>query len=192
MPGIDGETNYTFDTGIMIDGLLTLAAIDPEYAERWTRYAVVGLEWLYGAYSGGSYPPAVPAVPAEEVGRYDWHLAQGVHLGKNAIPFIKGGLATGNDAFVQVGRELLDWSLTLQLPDGRFRIHADSQKTRLHPHCYILEGLLYAGSALGEEKYTDAARRGAEWLASVQNPMDRSPSGTPQPTGLCPGGYSTV
>jgi hypothetical protein len=85
-----------------------------------------------------------------------------------------------------MGRELLDWSLTLQLPEGRFRIHADSQKTRLHPHCYILEGLLYAGAALGDQKYTDAARRGAEWLATVQNPDGSFPQWFPSTDGALP------
>lgn len=186
VPGIDGETFYTFDTGIMIDGLLTLAALDPEKADRWLSYAVTGLDWMYAAYSGGSYPPAVPPVPAEEVGRYDWHLTQGVHLAKNAIPFIKGGLAAGNDAYVQMGRELLDWGLTLQLPEGRLRIHAGSNKTRLHPHCYALEGLVYAGAALDESKYTEAARRGAEWLVKVQNSDGSFPQWFPSTDGPLP------
>ncbi len=167
VPGVDRTTHYTFDTGILIDGLLTLAEHDPTHRDRWVFHAARSLDWLASAFSDESFPSVVPA-PAQS-DPHDWHHRQSMHLTKLAIPLLKGAAVLGDSSYERIARSLLDWGLTLQADDGRLRINDSTQSTRLHPHCYALEGLVVAGAMLDEPIYTNAARRGALWLASVQD-----------------------
>ena len=179
--GIDGG-HFTFDTAILADGLLTLAAHDPDHRDRWLAAAEVSLDWLSTEFGGGTYPPVIPAVDSDG-DKYAWHLTQAVHLNKAAIPLLKGSEALGLKSYVDLSRELLDWSVTLQGEDGALRINESTNRVRFHPHCYALEALLFSGSFLSETRYTEAGRRGADWLVAMQRPDGSFPQWHPQTHG---------
>ncbi|RME78894.1 MAG: hypothetical protein D6784_01745, partial [Chloroflexi bacterium] len=77
--------------------------------------------------------------------------------------------AADDPRYAAAARRVCDWALGLQDEDGAIRANASVPQVVSHPHCYALEGLLYAHFALGDERYLQAARRGADWLVSGQN-----------------------
>ena len=66
------------------------------------------------------------------------------------------------------GAQNADWTLTQQTADGWFELYVPRDTAPLlHTIAYTLEGLVGIGATLGEERFVDAARRGAEPLARL-------------------------
>jgi len=85
-----------------------------------------------------------------------WSQSFGAHLIKCAGPLSQLGMGLDVRPIVD---ELVDGCF-----DGaRFRIHADSQATYVHSHCYALEGLLLCGY------HPNIVRTGADWLVGIQD-----------------------
>ena len=78
--------------------------------------------------------------------------------------------ALGDERMVEVARKHLDFTLTLQLPNGWFQsnslrpLRSDTPLT--HTIGYAAAGFLEAGLALNEPRYVDAARRTADSVAA--------------------------
>lgn len=147
-----GEITYAFDTAMALRGLLDFradgAAAYP--VPQWTRALVEAVETGRGCHPTPSLQPSTR-----------WSLAFGPHQAKLAAGLCaagRHGVADPSGVLAQ----LRDRTLSLQQPDGRFRIHAESDLTYLHAHCYAVEGLLMIGG-------TDAGvRTGVAWLSRVQ------------------------
>jgi len=155
---------YLFDTGIFVSGLVDLFEVTKE--DRFRQEATQRLDWMLEHFDGRSFAATLPErrSPGDS-----WHHRRSVHLGKLALPLLKGWRVTSNPAYRDAAHALLDWALSLQEPDGRFRIGAGRQATMTHPHCYVSEALLYAAWALDNATFQAAVMRAAEWLARVQN-----------------------
>jgi DUF1680 family protein len=165
VPGPDDSRSYLFDTGILAAGLLDLFRVT---GEDWLRdAAVTRLDWMLERFDGRSFPATVPeaAVPHAQ-----WHERRSVHLGKLALPLLKGWRLTAGRSYHDAARGLLDWALSLQEPDGRFRITDSERATMTHPHCYVTEALVYAAKVLQDSRLEEAASRATDWLSAVQNP----------------------
>jgi len=87
---------------------------------------------------------------------------------KNAIAFLELHAMTGREQFREAADRACRYTLSLQDADGAFWSRPDRSGVFTHAHCYACEGLLFAGHALGEARYTAAAGRGIEWLADTQ------------------------
>lgn len=81
-----------------------------------------------------------------------------------------------NEKYLEAARRICDWALGQQLEDGRFLCISEENITNAHPHCYGIEGLLYAGIYLNEEKYIKSAIKGIVWLLDKQLPNGGIPS----------------
>jgi len=164
--GPESEALYTFDTGIFICGLLDLYLTN--YNEYYLQEAEERTKWLLSVFDGRRFP-AVVGHHGDSDG-WAWDRTSSVHLAKLAIPLLKGRKIIGKKTYKEVACKLLDWAITLQLPEGRFSINEMNDATMLHPHCYAIEAFLYAGKILDSQRYLDVAQDASRWLESVQNP----------------------
>jgi hypothetical protein len=88
---------------------------------------------------------------------------------------LRVGPAAGG-AYLQAGARALDWVVAQQRRDGWFdRAGFGSEPPTTHGIAYVLEGLLRGGAALGEERYTVAAERGAGAVRRVYDRQSRLP-----------------
>ena len=75
----------------------------------------------------------------------------------------------GESRYVAAARRQLDWVLARQDADGF--VHdagfTPDEIPTTHTIAYVLEGLVEAGVLLGEERYIEAARRGADGMRRV-------------------------
>ncbi|MBN2067707.1 MAG: hypothetical protein JW744_04525 [Candidatus Diapherotrites archaeon] len=97
-----------------------------------------------------------------------WSWQPGAYHAKNAIAYIQLSEATGDKSLLETAKNLCESALKMQEPSGRFVTSAKDKSTHLHPHCYAAEGLLYAGTKLGEKRFVEAAKKAAEWAISNQ------------------------
>lgn len=161
--GPEDNFEYTFDTGILISGLLDLYGTSEEgkYADEASKR----LEWLCSLFDGETFP----AVVGDYSGDNKWDKVSSVHLAKLSIPLIKGWKTLGNENYRQITERLLDWATELQSDEGRFRINHQNDNTMLHPHCYATEGFLFASQHINKKRYWDITKKAGDWLAEVQN-----------------------
>lgn len=151
-----GGITYAFDTAMALRGLL-------EYRTEDELMATPVPEWTSALVRAVS--TATATLPPEELtSTTAWSMAFGAHEAKIAAALVtaeRRGLDTGDalDA-------LRERTLGVQDDLGRFRIHAASDKTYLHAHCYALEGLLM--TAEDHPGATAEITLGISWLASVQ------------------------
>jgi len=163
--GPKGQNLYTFDTGILICGLLDLYLTN--YDGSYLREAQKRIDWLLSLFDGRRFPSVMGS--SNDSHGQAWHRTSSVHLAKLSIPLLKGWKVIGNETYKEVACKLLDWAMKLQLPEGRFSINEMNNATMLHPHCYATEGFLYAAKILDSRKYLDVAKNASRWLKSVQN-----------------------
>jgi uncharacterized protein YyaL (SSP411 family) len=169
-PAVRGPSDgriYSFDTGILATGLLDLFAVtqEPGHLDEARRR----LDWLLERASGGSMAATVP----EEAPRPKldaWPLRRSIHLGKMALPLLKGWRVTEDSRYRDAARRLFEWALALQRDDGRFAIDERNAATMTHPHCYVTEALLYGAWSLDDDEVRAAVDHAVAWLAEVQNP----------------------
>lgn len=66
--------------------------------------------------------------------------------------------------FLNKVKQLCNWGCEFQRANGRFITNPLNYGTYLHPHCYMLEGLLAIILGFGENKYVDNLFRGLNWM----------------------------
>ncbi len=83
--------------------------------------------------------------------------------------------ATGTPVYRDAAIRNVEFALTEQAPNGWFRHNClyDPDRPLLHTIAYALRGILEVGRALGEERYVQAARRGADAVLAQQAPDGR-------------------
>jgi len=163
--GIAGHSDkflYAFDTGIFISGLFDLYEITSE--GKYLKSAKKSLKWLLSLYNGTTFRAI-----DKNTHPNDWDKTSSIHLAKLSIPLLKAWKILEEEKYKKITINLLDWAVSLQSGNGRFRLNKNISLTFTHFHCYATEGFLYAYALLNDEKYFDIAKRGGEWLASVQN-----------------------
>lgn len=85
---------------------------------------------------------------------------------------IKCGAEMQSDEFTERSRRMLDWCISIQLPDGSFQggtISADSRVPTTFNTGQILLGLAVGAKIFGDTKYNQAMHRAASWLRDTQD-----------------------
>lgn len=162
---------FSFDAAVCASAMVDLCTRTGEisFADAAQRAGefVIRMQKPQGTYAAlRTLQPDHPGFPRDE----GW-FGDGCALhGKNAIALLKLWHVTGESRWRTAACRTLDWACSLQTAHGGFPWHADSSAMMSHTHCYATEGLLYAGLALGEDRYLTAGVRGAEWLRFAQRP----------------------
>lgn len=157
------SSSYPETTGYIIPTFLALAAArdEPGARERALRMAAweVEMQLPDGAVlSGVLGTPRGPAV---------------FNTGQALFGWIAAYTETGEQLYELAARAAAEWLIALQDADGAWR-KSLSMVTSAPVHAYngrCCWALAYAADALGEERYTEAARRGADWVCDQQNEM---------------------
>lgn len=159
----------SFDVSLCLNGLVNLYRYTSD--KRYLTKSQDVADWLVnfiqkedGAFYAKYHTGEERFIDSQE----RWSMQSGGYHAKNVLGLLNLWDITGNSIYEQSARRLCDWVLKLQEADGRFITNRSLGDTYMHPHCYSLEGLFYAGWALKEEVYLEGARKGAEWLLQAQ------------------------
>lgn len=169
-----GGNIFSFDNGICLGGLVRLYDVlrdevvrRPELSEkkRWLADKVTSLaDNIIARLNDDGSIAAIFDSSGVEVQLHDprWSQQRGSFHAKIAEALAELYALTGVESYSEAARKICRFAISRQTEEGRFVTDAKGN-TQLHPHCYSAEGLLRAGTILGEEKFTTAARRATEW-----------------------------
>ena len=163
---VNGE-QFTFDTSMCIMGIMDLYSIDPQ--DKYLDSAIQAGEWLLSMQQTDGSFRAKYSVQAGHTNTSNF-FGDGscIHV-KNAMALLKLATASGDTRFELSARNVCDYTLNLQADEGLFWSMPSKNFVFTHAHCYACEGLLSAGAYTGEQKYSDAALKGIQWLKKSQN-----------------------
>ncbi len=162
---------YSFDTGVIISGLvnLHLACGDSRYLDA----AGAAAEWLLrvSRKDDGLFQPVYDiarATPAPESAN-EWSLCAGAYHTKVALGLLNLFTVSGTTAYRDAAVAACDAALALQRPDGRFVTFPPDGGTNCHPHAYAAEGLWVVGRLLDRADFLDASAHATAWLLAIQS-----------------------
>lgn len=167
LPGHSDNIKYLFDTGIFISALFDLYKVTK--IEKYIDEAYIHLEWLCSYFDGEKFPSIVNCVENSKWDNKCWDKLPSVHLAKLAIPLLKGFQEINVKKYKDISNSLLNWAVKLQTNEGRFKINYNNNYTHLHPHCYAIEGFLYAAQYTNKDLYWNTVGKATNWLREVQN-----------------------
>lgn len=165
-----GHHYYSFDAAMCLQGILDLNRVKPSSQVVASAEAIGN--WLLQQMQreDGSFRSVLSTESDQSPETPDNVFGDGGCLhAKHAIGLVKLGQLTGDSRYIVGAERVCDWVLGLQDEDGAFRATEKLSQVVSHPHCYATEGLLFAYSTLGIERYRDAARKASQWLLNVQN-----------------------
>lgn len=161
-PYYRSNVHFSFDSGILASAMFDLYDITKK--DAYLNAAKKSLKWLENQYDGKKFAPTNDS-------RYEKSRPFFTHIQliKLAIPLLKAWTCLREEKYKEMAINLLEWSKTLQLEDGRFVITDGETKTMTHYHCYATEGFLYTYFILREREYLKIATQAIDWLSKVQN-----------------------
>ena len=156
---------YTFDTAIVGYGLLQLYRLEKK--QQYLDWAIEMYDFMISKMlrKDGlfyAYYDSAPKKTGEDFEK--WSDQSGSFHAKLALFFADLWRETGDDKIVAVTKKMLQASLKLQKSSGRFVTSLKDQSTHLHPHCYTMEGLVYAVHVMGMKEFIPSLKKGMEWL----------------------------
>jgi hypothetical protein len=162
---------YTFDTGVIVSGLVNLYLAGGE--TRYLDAAVTAADWLLRVMrkDDGLFLPVYDiarGAPAPE-STNEWSLCAGAYHTKVALGLLNLFTVTGTTAHRDAAVAACDAALALQQPDGRFVTFPPDGGTNCHPHAYAAEGLWVVGRLLERDDFLDASARATAWLLAMQS-----------------------
>ncbi len=155
---------YTFDTAIVGYGLLQLYKITKkkkylDWVWEITDFIIGKMRRKDGLFH--AYYDSIPNRPGEDFEK--WSDQAGSFHAKLALLFVDLWKQTRDPRLKRVTKELLDASLTLQKPEGRFVTNLKDGSTHLHPHCYTMEGLVYGYHHMNLKEYERPIKKSMAW-----------------------------
>jgi hypothetical protein len=148
-----------FNTGQVLFGWV--AAYQATGDERYAAAAQRAAEWLCRSQDAdGAWRKDLSLLTRSSVQTYNVRAAWGLAL---------AGQVMDEPRWIEAAVKNCDWALRQQQPNGWFRNNGftDDEAPLLHTIGYTLEGLEGAGALLSDERYVDAARRGASQLIDI-------------------------
>ena len=159
---------YAFDCGMILAGLMNLwkATKESIYLEAAKKSGDFLVEKMWEK-NKGFFAYYVP----EEDGLCDkpikWSDQTGSYHTKLSMGLIKLSDAAQDEKYAKTAEKCCEESLSL-FENGRFITNRKDMSTHLHPHCYSIEGLIYAGSKLGRGDFIKAAANALKWAINLQ------------------------
>ena len=162
---------YTFDTGMVLSGLVQLATITGK--KRYQNLATEMGEWLCRTMSrpeGGFFCFWDPKQNLRLISPDKWSTIPWGFLSKPARSLVELGKLTGNTLFTKTGEQVCEWTLRHQWEEGRFSVLADRSWVVSHPFLYTIEGLFLSSQLLQRKDFLESASKGLHWLFTQQLP----------------------
>ncbi len=162
------QTLYTFDTGMVLNGLMAAWNITKDKSLITTATAHARFLMSAQKDDGSIYAYYEPSNDAWIDTPEKWSSQSGAYHAKCAIGLYQLGIVREDDRYTNAALALCDYALSMQKEDGRFPSFAGTTDTELHPHSYTIEGLTFVGTKADRKDYLDAAKRGVEWSLTMQ------------------------
>jgi len=162
----DRERLYSFDTAMGIVGMARLAGASGE--TRYLDSALAAGRWLLGMQRPDGSFRAMSAEGREAADPGGFFGDGSCIHAKHAIALLELHAVTKETHCQEAARRVCAYTITLQEGDGFVWSTPGRDYVFTHAHAYACEGLIHAGSALGEPRFTEAATKGIEWLAANQ------------------------
>lgn len=166
---------YTFDTGIIINGLLNLYRITKENSIL--ESAKKAADWLVEIQNpnGSIHPRFNRDYNKIDNDSNSWSTISGSFHCKISMGMLNLFDITKDERYKIFVERICNYSLEKQTKEGRFNTYENQVGTNLHPHCYSAEGLLAAGIYLKNERYIEAAAKATEWILKNQKEESITP-----------------
>ena len=165
-PGEDEFVNWlcSFDNAMILNGMANLyrATKDEKYLQITKRTA----DWLIEKMQNedGSFKAKLDARTGDEIKKLErWSSQPAVLHAKHAIGMANIYELTGNEDYKASAEKVCDWAMQ-NFETGRFITNPTVGDTYMHPHCYIVEGLLAASKSLKLEKYMPDIKWASAWI----------------------------
>jgi len=165
----DSEILYTFDTGMVLNGMVSLYRKTKN--KKYLDCSLKLVDFLMNKVMkvDGSFYAYLDAKKISLVDTEDkWSTQSGSYHAKLVIGFVDLYETTKDEKFKEIAMKICDNAFTYQESDGRFVTFRDSKNTHMHPHCYSAEGLLYAGIKLNVTRYVESAKKAIIWALDNQ------------------------
>jgi len=164
----EGGNCFAFDAGMVLNGLVNKYNADKN--PETLRMAVEVGNFLAEKMMDGGKMHAVYSAKTGKVAEEGskWSSQPGSYHAKVSIGLLGLSKITGEKKFYKAARELCEFALKKQQPEGNFETNSFDKSTHMHPHCYSAEGLLFAGKFLKEERFVDAAEKATAWAMANQ------------------------
>ena len=161
--------SYSFDNSIILGGFLSLYQETGE-AHYLSLAREIASRLIDNMQSEeGYFFSHLDLVEGRKVSLPDkWSRQPSAHHAKIALSLLGLYQETGEGRFRESALKVCRWTARQQKPDGRFVSNDTDKSTLLHPHCYALEGLLYAGLCLEDSGFLESAVRGILWFFHSQ------------------------
>jgi hypothetical protein len=160
-----GENIFSFDTAMALYGMINLYKMTKE--DNFLKAAVTMGDFLIDRmqnYDGSLAATFNAKFEKINPDLFDkWSNQRGSFHAKACLGFVDLFSQTQQEKYKVAAEKLAGFALTLQDFSGRFITNKADNTTHLHPHCYAAEGLFYAGSYLGIDKFIEASKRAVLW-----------------------------
>lgn len=163
-PYFKRENIFFFDTGMALFGVASLykRTANEDYLSLSRRLADFMLNKMLK--EDGSAAPIYNTDSGRCIEDGDkWSNQPGAFHAKAAMGLFLLSEITGEKKYHDAALGLCEYALANQDASGRFITDKSSKTTHLHPHSYAAEGLWYAGTQCGVEKFREGSLKAAEW-----------------------------
>ncbi len=166
----DIDTYYSFDNAVILQGLCDLyrETGDDDLLDAATEIA----SWLVENMQkpDGSFYARVDGT-RRKLGyqTISFDGDNGSMHAKHAIGLLRLNWITKESRFLRAAREVLDWTLSIQRPDGMFWANDRMKYVFTYAHCNATEGMIMGSIILEDSKFIESARRAAEALLRIQS-----------------------
>jgi len=160
---------FSFDVSICTNALIDMYNETKE--KKYLKAAKDACRWLFEVMRNDDFSFKVKYdwnLHNFSTDEKSWYLFSGCLHTKIAISFAKLFQITNEAKYKEYTLKTIEWGLSQQKADGSFRVNIMNQKTFAHPHCYALEGMLYAYLQFRNKEFLNASIKAAEWLIRVQ------------------------
>jgi uncharacterized protein YyaL (SSP411 family) len=162
-----GENIFSFDTGMVLYGLVNLYRLTHE--EKFFQISKIIANFLINKMQNndGSLTPIYNAGKNKMIEYQDkWSNQRGSFHAKVALGLVDLFELTRDSKYQEAVIKLCSYALLHQEDSGRFITDTATKNTNLHPHCYSAEGILYAGIYFKIPTFIEQARKATEWIFS--------------------------
>lgn len=160
--------SYVFDTGMVLFGVTNIYKLFKNdkyliYAKNIADY-ILNMQKEDGSFYAFYNNKTGKKIDSSKT----WSSQSGGYHAKLSLGLLNLFEITSDPSYKASAINCCEYALTTQEENGRFITHRKEKHTYLHPHCYTLEGLFYAGVELGNKNYLNSALNGLKWSISGQ------------------------
>ncbi|MDP2923637.1 MAG: glycoside hydrolase family 76 protein [Candidatus Omnitrophota bacterium] len=164
MYSFTGENIFSFDTAMVLYGIASLFQLTGEkkYLDISLRIAKFLITKMQDR-DGALFPIYNPKKDNYPEPKDKWSSQRAGFHTKASLGLLSLFEITKDKLYRDSAIKLCEYALSTQEPCGRFITDAINKTTHIHPHCYTIEGLLFAARALNNSKFFEAAEKAIQW-----------------------------